>query len=111
MSMLQYWSPGDQALEFFAIVALGVGLLSTAAWIVARCLARNPAARHLVLLSALFGCLGVPALAAAFSLLGFTILSIPLLPPRPSGPGLSPAVSDACPWQRVRGWRRMPSRS
>ena len=97
MSMLQYWSPGDQALEFFAIVALGVGLLSTAAWIVARCLARNPAARHLVLLSALFGCLGVPALAAAFSLLGFTILSIPLLPPRPSWPGLSPAVSERLP--------------
>lgn len=59
MSMLQDWYPGAQTLEFFAIVALGVTLLSTAAWAVARCLARNPAARHLVLLwasSAAWGC-------------------------------------------------------
>ena len=94
MSMLQDWYPGAQTLEFFAIVALGVTLLSTAAWAVARCLARNPAARHLVLLSALFGCLGMPALAAAFSVMGFTILSIPLLPPRPSGPGLPPPAAE-----------------
>ena len=47
------WHPGDRALDFALIVALGVTLLSGAAWVVSSRLPRKPATRHLVLLSAL----------------------------------------------------------
>jgi beta-lactamase regulating signal transducer with metallopeptidase domain/thiol-disulfide isomerase/thioredoxin len=99
MSILQDWYPGNLALEFFAIIALGAALLSTTAWVLSGCLARNPAARHLVLLSALLGCLAMPVLAAAFNSVGITVLSIPLLPARPSGPqeGLSPTLATRLP--------------
>ena len=83
MSILHDLYPGDRALEFFLIVALGVMLLSTAAWAVAWRLAKKPAARHLVLISALFGCLAMPVMAAAFSASGLTLISIPLLPAKP----------------------------
>ncbi len=97
MSVLHDWYPGDPTLEFFAIIAIGVALLSTLAWATALCQPRNPAARHLVLLWALFGCLAMPALAALFSVLGFTILSIPLFPLRPSEPDRSPTAINQFP--------------
>jgi beta-lactamase regulating signal transducer with metallopeptidase domain len=80
MSFLRDLYPGDRALEFFLIVALGVIFLSTAAWVVAWRLPKKPAARHLVLISALFGCLAMPVMEAAFSASGVTLISIPLLP-------------------------------
>ena len=80
MSILQVLYPGDRALEFFLIVTLGVVFLSTAAWVVAWRLPKKPAARHLVLVSALFGCLAMPLMATAFSASGVTLISIPLLP-------------------------------
>jgi hypothetical protein len=67
MSVLQDLYPGDRALEFFLIVALGVIFLSTAAWAVACRLPKKPASRHLVLIAALFGCLAMPVMATAFS--------------------------------------------
>ena len=82
MSTLQDWYAGDMALEFVLVVALGVALLSTVAWAVSRYLARHPAARHLVLLSALLGCLAMPALAA-LSAGWFPLISIPILPAEP----------------------------
>jgi beta-lactamase regulating signal transducer with metallopeptidase domain len=86
MSMLQHWYPGDPAVEILLIVALGVLLLSTAAWVAAFLLPRKPAARHLVLVSALFGCLAMPVLAVAFSATGFALFAIPLLPARSPDP-------------------------
>ena len=81
MSILLDWYPGDRALEFVLIVAVGVAFLSGVAWIVSYRLARQPATRHLVLSSALFGCLAMPILAAALSACGCAFISIPLLPP------------------------------
>src|SRR5205823_4066752 len=46
MSTLLDWYPGDRAIDFFLIVALGVTLLSGAAWVVSRRLPRRPATRH-----------------------------------------------------------------
>ena len=67
MTALQRWYPGDRAVEFLVVVAAGVVVLATVAWIVARWLPQRPAARHLVLISALMGCLMMPLLAAASS--------------------------------------------
>ncbi len=80
MPVLHDWYPGDGVLAFFATVAVGVLLVSAGAWTVSRQLPKKPAIRHLVLMSALFGCLGMPILAAAFAACGLTIVSIPLLP-------------------------------
>ena len=80
MTSLHDLYPGDRALDFGLIVALGVTLLSGAAWIVASRLPRQPAARHLILVSALFCCLGMPVLAWIFSASGMTLFTIPLLP-------------------------------
>ena len=66
MSILQDWYPGDRLVEVLLIVALGVLILSAAAWCVARVLSKMPAARHLVLISAIFGCLAMPVMAAVF---------------------------------------------
>jgi len=80
MSILHDWYPGDRVLEFVLIVTVGVALLSGVAWIVSWRLARQPASRHLVLISALFGCLAMPVLAVALSACGCAIISIPILP-------------------------------
>jgi beta-lactamase regulating signal transducer with metallopeptidase domain/thiol-disulfide isomerase/thioredoxin/protocatechuate 3,4-dioxygenase beta subunit len=80
VAVLDRWYPGDRALDFLLIVALGVALLSTAAWVVAAGLRRKPAARHLVLLSALLCCLAMPALAALVAASGWALVAIPILP-------------------------------
>ncbi len=84
MPTLMPWYPGDRALDFLLIVAVGVTLLSSAAWVVAWRLPRRPATRHLVLASALICCLGMPLLASVFTASGFTLISIPLLPAQPA---------------------------
>ena len=80
MSLLIDWHLVDRILDFSLIVALGVTLLSSTAWAVSWLSPRKPATRHLVLLSALMCCLGVPVLAAVFTASGLTLISIPLLP-------------------------------
>ena len=94
MFILHDWYPGDRVVEFFLIVSIGVVCLSTVAWGVARRLRRVPAARHLVLLSALFGCLAMPIMAMVFSASGLTVISIPLLPTQPNGIESSNPASD-----------------
>ncbi len=80
MSILRDWYLGERVLEFVLIVTVGVALLSGVAWVVSWRLARQPASRHLVLVSALIGCLAMPVLAAALSACGCAIISIPILP-------------------------------
>ena len=80
MSLLIDWHVADRIFDFSLIVALGVTLLSGAAWTVSWLLRRKPAIRHLVLLSALICCLGIPVLAAVCIASGLTLISIPLLP-------------------------------
>jgi beta-lactamase regulating signal transducer with metallopeptidase domain/thiol-disulfide isomerase/thioredoxin len=106
MSVLQDLYPGDRALEFFLIVALGVVFLSTAAWVVARRLPKKPATRHLVLVSALFGCLALPVMATAFSASRLTLISIPLLPSRSNETDSS--VAPAMPVSRYMSANRLP---
>src|SRR5262249_32775086 len=65
MATLQQWYPGDRAIECLLIVALGVTLISIAAWLAARSLSRRPAGRHLVLITSLLGCLALPVLVTA----------------------------------------------
>ena len=91
MSILQSGYPGDRAVEFLLIVGSGVALLLTMAWIVASRLPQRPAARHLVLSSAIGGSLSVPLLAAAFSATGFTLIAVPLLSHKESEPDSTPA--------------------
>jgi beta-lactamase regulating signal transducer with metallopeptidase domain len=79
----QDWYSADRAVEFLVTVALGVLLLSTAAWVAAWRLPKQPAVRHLVLLSALLGCLGMPILAAVFVASGLRLISLPILPVGP----------------------------
>jgi beta-lactamase regulating signal transducer with metallopeptidase domain/thiol-disulfide isomerase/thioredoxin/protocatechuate 3,4-dioxygenase beta subunit len=74
---------GDRALEFLLIVALGVTLVSSVAWMVSVRMARHPACRHLVLISALLCCLSMPLQAALLSSCGWTLLSVPILPAEP----------------------------
>ncbi len=85
MSTLMNEYPGDRALNCFLIVALGVAVLSSAAWVVSWRLPRRPATRHLVLVSALFCCLGMPLLAMIFTATGWTLIAIPLLTDPPAG--------------------------
>ncbi len=80
MSLLIDWHVADRVFDFSLIVALGVTLLSGAAWTVSWLLRRKPAIRHLVLLSALICCLAIPVLAAVCIASGLTLISIPLLP-------------------------------
>ena len=80
MSLLIDWQVADRVFDFSLIVALGVTLLSGAAWTVSWLLRRKPAIRHLVLLSALICCLGIPVLAAVCIASGLTLIAIPLLP-------------------------------
>src|SRR5215831_5034738 len=84
MATLIDWYPGDRALDFVLIVAFGVALLSGAAWIVSWRLPRKPAARHLVLVSAMICCLAMPALASVVTASGWTLIAIPLLPANPA---------------------------
>jgi beta-lactamase regulating signal transducer with metallopeptidase domain/thiol-disulfide isomerase/thioredoxin/protocatechuate 3,4-dioxygenase beta subunit len=102
MSTLIDWYPGDRACDFFLIVALGVTLLSSAAWVISWRLPRRPATRHLVLSSALMCCLGIPLLASVCLESGWTLISIPLLPARPAepGPDLAPAEPVRVPATR-----------
>src|SRR5262249_57597449 len=86
LSILDHWYPGDRALDLLLIVALGVALLSTSAWAVAAGLRRTPAARHLVLFSALLSCLPIPALPALVSPSGWALVAIPILPAGPEAP-------------------------
>ena len=115
MSILNDWYPGDRALDFLLIVALGVTLLSTAAWAVARGLRREPAARHLVLVSALFCCLAMPPLAALFTASGWALVSIPLLPAEPDLTDREPARGATelgrCPGIGTRPWIGLAPRS
>ena len=107
LSILNDWYPGDQALDFLLIVVLGVALLSTAAWAVARGLRREPAARHLVLVSALFCCLAMPPLAALVAASGRALVSIPLLRAEPDLTDREPArgVTELAPVS----WNRNPA--
>ncbi len=75
------WDAPDRALDLLVIVVPGVALLAGAAWAVARGLPRQPATRHLVLLSALIGSALLPALATAGRVTGWTLVAIPILPP------------------------------
>ena len=83
LSILNDWYPGDPALDFLLIVVLGVASCRPRRGPSRGRVTRKPASRHLVLFSALVCCLAMPALAAAFHRLGFTILAVPLLPPGP----------------------------
>ena len=99
----------DWVFDSALIVASGVTLLSGAAWTVSRWLPRKPAARHLVLASALAGCLAVPVLTLAFLVSEWSLISVPLLPigkprnirvVRPTTPttvGIRPAALSASP--------------
>ncbi|MEJ7638010.1 MAG: hypothetical protein WKF75_08530 [Singulisphaera sp.] len=80
MGTLIDWSVADRVFDFSLMIALGVTLLSGVAWAASRGLPRKPATRHLILSSALICCLGMPVLAAAFTVSGWTLISIPLLP-------------------------------
>jgi beta-lactamase regulating signal transducer with metallopeptidase domain/thiol-disulfide isomerase/thioredoxin/protocatechuate 3,4-dioxygenase beta subunit len=82
MAILQDWYPGDPALEFLAVIALGVTAFSGIAWVVSRGLARRPAVRHLVLFWAILGSLGMPGLAALFHASELRFVSIPILKER-----------------------------
>jgi beta-lactamase regulating signal transducer with metallopeptidase domain len=84
MSALIQWYPGYRALDFVLVVALGVSLLSSAGWVVARRLVAKPATRHLVLFAALLSCLAFPALAWFFSASGVTFVTIRVLPVEPA---------------------------
>ncbi len=84
MTTLYDLYPGDRALDFVLIVVLGVTLLSGAAWFFSSRLPRQPAARHLILVSALLCSLGMPVLALIFSASGMTLITIPLLPATPA---------------------------
>jgi hypothetical protein len=110
MSILQDWYPGDRALEFFLVVALRVMFLSVAAWAVAWRLAKKPAARHLVLISALFGCLAMPVMATAFSAWGLTLISIPLPPAKryETDASLAPATLMPAPAPGYLASKRPP---
>jgi beta-lactamase regulating signal transducer with metallopeptidase domain len=71
--------PGDRSLAFFLAVTLGVALASGAAWLISRRLAGKAALRHLVLFSALIGCLASPAAAWLCAATGLTLVSFPIL--------------------------------
>jgi hypothetical protein len=79
MATLIDWYPGDRILDLVLIIALGVALLSSAAWAVSWHLSRKPATRHLVLVSAMICCLAMPVLAWVFAVSGFSLITIPLL--------------------------------
>jgi beta-lactamase regulating signal transducer with metallopeptidase domain len=79
MSTLIRCNPGDRSLDFLLVVTLVVALASSAAWLIARRLAGKAALRHLVLFSALIGCLASPAVAWFCGAVGLTLVSIPLL--------------------------------
>ena len=79
-SILHESYPGDRCVELVLIVAVGIAVLSSAAWLIARRLARQPASRHLVLVAALLGCLAMPGLATALQAVGLTLVAIPILP-------------------------------
>jgi beta-lactamase regulating signal transducer with metallopeptidase domain len=78
MAFLTRWYPGDRAFEFMLVVSVGIVILSSAGWIIARCLPRRPAARHLVLLAALIASVLLPALGSVCAVIGFEMLSIPI---------------------------------
>jgi beta-lactamase regulating signal transducer with metallopeptidase domain len=71
--------PGDPTLAFLLVVTLGVALASGAAWLISRRLAGQAALRHLVLFSALIGCLASPAVAWLCARAGLTLVSLPIL--------------------------------
>ncbi len=104
MPTLLQWYPGDRAFDFFLIVALGVALLSGAAWVVSWRLPRRPATRHLVLSSALICCLGMPLLASVFTASGMMLIAIPLLPAQPVGP--SPHLDRREPLRMPAPWQQ-----
>ncbi|MEX2120426.1 MAG: M56 family metallopeptidase [Pirellulales bacterium] len=83
MSTLVRFYPGDRGLDFLLVVTLGVALASSAAWFISRRLAGKAALRHLVLFSALIGCLASPAVAWVCVTASLTLVSIPLLPAEP----------------------------
>jgi beta-lactamase regulating signal transducer with metallopeptidase domain len=78
--------PGDQGLDFLLAVTLGVALASSAAWLISRRLAGQAALRHLVLLSALIGCLASPAAAWLCAATGLTLATFPVLRAEQGGP-------------------------
>ena len=79
-SFLHDWYPGDGFLSLLATVTVGVFFVSAGAWAASRQFSRKPAIRHLILMAALIGCLGLPIFAAVFAAFGVTTVSIPLLP-------------------------------
>ncbi|MGC1276042.1 MAG: M56 family metallopeptidase [Planctomycetaceae bacterium] len=72
------WNPGNDILEFVLVVTLGVTLVSSVAWLVAKRLAGNAAVRHLVLFSALVCCLASPTLSWFCEATGLALVSVPL---------------------------------
>jgi hypothetical protein len=107
MATLIDWYPGDRALGFVLIVAFGVALLSSAAWVVSWHLSRKPAIRHLVLVAAMVCCLAMPVLALVCTVSGLTLIAVPLLPAHSGAwDGESPdgrmALLGASPWERAR---------
>jgi beta-lactamase regulating signal transducer with metallopeptidase domain len=79
MSSLIRWYPGDWNLDFVLVVAIGVALGSSAAWLISRRLTGNAALRHFVLLSALLCCLAFPVAAWFCHAAGLTLVSVPLI--------------------------------
>ncbi len=53
----------DQLLQRFLSTTLAVASIATVGWLAALMVRRNPATRHLILLTCLLGCLGAPVLA------------------------------------------------
>ncbi len=78
MSSLIRFDPGDRILELVLVVTVVVVLASSVAGLISRRLAGNAALRHLVLFSALIGCLVSPALAWFCTAAGLTLVSIPI---------------------------------
>lgn len=79
MSMLIRLYPGDQVLGGALAAILGVTLISSTAWLVARRLFRNAELRYLVLFAALNCCLTLPAVVWYCSAARLTLFSIPVI--------------------------------
>jgi beta-lactamase regulating signal transducer with metallopeptidase domain len=96
--------PGDRVLDCWLVVALGVALVSSAAWLLSRRLGGKAALRHLVLLSGLIGCLACPPVAWLCAATGLTIFSFPVLRGK-----LDALASEGKPAEADPAW--MPPRS
>ena len=84
MTVLSRFVPGDAVLGVFAVVAIGVTLLSAGGWAASGRPTARSSMRHLIGVSALICCLASPVLAWVGAAMGVTILSFPVLPTVPA---------------------------